>query len=476
MASSSEQRTVKLEEQSSFPHVQEIADYSVVRLLGIGGMGEVFLAEQKSLKRMVALKVLLPALVNNRKCLDRFFREVRTLAKVEHPNIVQAIEAGAENDICFFSMQYVDGKDLRQLIDSSGGMAEYESLKIVRTIASTLDYAWRKLQLLHRDIKPSNIMLAKTGEIKLLDFGISKIVSDTQEVEITRQGMMVGSPHYISPEQAKAEKADFHSDMYSLGATLYHMLSGEPPYDADTSMGIVSKHFSEPVPDIRKTAPIISQGTAILIKSLMAKKPEDRFDSWQDVIDAIEKILNKINPEEDAAPRKRFPVKRIRRLLRLLAALSMMIAAMAMLVRYSIDEAQRKKRNAAYLRTIKFASNCKSENYQIAIKRLENVIRSAPAPYVVAAKKALNKINENIAAEKRREEEQRINMTLKNLRMRSYQLEKTGQYAKAVKLWEYHRTNSPFRNNRRFTIEVHRTINYLKEQQKKKILKSESKF
>jgi serine/threonine protein kinase len=373
-------------------------------------------------------------------------------------------------------MQYVDGKDLRQLIDSSGGMPEYESLKIVRTIAGTLDYAWRKLQLLHRDIKPSNIMLSKTGEIKLLDFGISKIVSDTQEVEITRQGMMVGSPHYISPEQAKAESADFHSDMYSLGATLYHMLSGVPPYDADTSIGIVSKHFSEPVPDIRKTTPVISQDTAVLIKSLMAKKPEDRFGSWQEVVDTIEKILNKINPEYRISPKKRFPIKRIRRILRLLAALSMMIAALALLVRYSIDESRRKKSNAAYLRTIKFASNCKPDNYQAAIKRLENVIRSAPAPYVVAARKALKKINEDIAAEKRREEEQRINMTLKNLRMRSYQLEEKGQYDKAVKLWEYHRNNSPLRNNRRFKVEVHRTIIYLKEQQKKKIFKGDSKL
>ncbi|MFA7231369.1 MAG: serine/threonine-protein kinase [Victivallaceae bacterium] len=457
-----------LDSQTNFKFLKEVGDYTIIRLLGIGGMGEVFLAEQKSLKRLVALKILLPALTNNRRCLERFFQEVRTLAKIEHPGIVRAFEAGAEGDICYFSMMFVEGEDLRQTITRKEKLDELNALEISVNVASSLDYAWRKYKLIHRDIKPANIILARDGSAKILDLGISKIVNENQEEDLTMRGIMVGSPHYISPEQAKAEKVDFHTDMYALGATLFHMLAGEPPYDADSAMAIVSKHISEPVPDVRKINPAVSEDTVLLISRLMAKNARERFPDWSSAIKEIKRIQENLQGTTGQKPKSKFIFSsNMRRKLRLIAALAIALAGLACLMRYSINESKHRQQTVAWAAALNFGKNAKPEQYDQAIARLENIIKNAPQAYATSARNILDRIYGNIAMEKRSKEALNVDDELKNLRLRSYELEKQEKFKDAVKLWIFYETNSPFRGNKKFSQEVARTIAYLKDELKK---------
>ncbi|MCP3966393.1 MAG: serine/threonine protein kinase [Lentisphaerae bacterium] len=292
-------QTAKINNEESFDHLNCIGDYQIIKLLGAGGMGEVFLARQKALERNVALKVLLPGLTFNERSMKRFFREVRTLAKIEHPGIVRAYEAGAVDNVCYFSMEFVAGIDLHDYIYTKNGLfTEEKALAVISQLSQTLDYAWRKHRLIHRDIKPSNILLAADETASLLDLGISKLVAQQEEGDerITHEGMMVGSPQYVSPEQARDEKIDCRSDMYSLGITLFEMLCGRPPFDGENSIAIICHHLNSPVPDPRKYNPAITVDTYSLIKKMMAKKASKRYNDWHEVELAVQKILAKINP------------------------------------------------------------------------------------------------------------------------------------------------------------------------------------
>jgi len=269
----------------------KIGDFIVEKQLGVGGMGEVWLAKQEKLDRHVALKILSPKYTSNRDFVERFLNEVRNTAKLEHPNIVTAFHAGVENNIYYMAISYIRGETVFDKIKDGVPLSEQESLKIVKSIASALDYAWSEYKILHRDIKPSNIMLDKNSVPKLMDMGISKSLD--QESSLTMAGMMIGTPYYVSPEQALGQKdIDFRADIYSLGATLYHMVTGTVPYDADTAMGIVSKHISEPLPDPKNYNPLISEQTVSLIKIMMAKDKNDRPSSWKALIKDVERVLN----------------------------------------------------------------------------------------------------------------------------------------------------------------------------------------
>jgi len=273
-----------------------IGDYIIKKRLGIGGMGEVYLAEQQSMMRPVALKVLQPDLLEDQSYLERFYREVRTLAKIEHPNIVNAIETGYEENICYFSMSYIKGNDLKHRLDNEGKMSEIDALYVILNVAEALKFVWERHRLIHRDIKPANIILTDEHEVKLMDLGISKIVTDDRSGDLTMAGMMVGSPYYISPEQAKAEKdIDWRADMYSLGASFYHMIVGSLPFDAENAMGIIAAHLSKPIPDPRKKNPEITDNSANIIGQMMQKNRENRFSSWNDAIDAIQNAIDTLS-------------------------------------------------------------------------------------------------------------------------------------------------------------------------------------
>ena len=225
----------------------KVAGYEIIRRLGAGGMGEVWLANQTAMGRKVALKILSPALTSDQDFVNRFLKEIQTAAKLEHTNIVTAFDAGVDGKIYYLAMSYVDGVLLDDLLTTDKRIPEKEALRIIRSIAEALCYAWIKFQMLHRDIKPANIMLDSDRTAKLMDMGISKSLSE--EKGITMAGIVVGTPYYMSPEQTRGDSdMDCRADIYSLGATLYHLVTGEVPYDAPTSMGILTKHITDPFP------------------------------------------------------------------------------------------------------------------------------------------------------------------------------------------------------------------------------------
>ena len=268
----------------------KVGDYVLKSELGVGGMGTVYLAEQTSMGRDVALKILLPSLVANKSYLQRFQREIRNLANVDHPNVVTAIEAGSDGDKFFFSMTYVPGDDLKKRLEKGETLDGKEAFRIALELAKALKYAWDKHEMLHRDIKPANIIVTPSGEVKLMDLGISKRMDE--DIDLTMVGMMVGSPMYISPEQARGERnLDFRSDMYSLGATLYHLLTGRPPFDGDNSVAIVSRHFSDPIPDPRRIRPELPKLATRIITNMLGKKRSDRYATWNQLIEDIETLL-----------------------------------------------------------------------------------------------------------------------------------------------------------------------------------------
>ncbi len=275
---------------------KKIGNFTIKKKLGVGGMGEVWLAHQEAMDRFVALKILAPVFVQDEKFVQRFMKEVQLSAKMEHPNIVIAHDAGIDNDVHYLAMSFVDGEDVEEKLERDGQISEEESLLIVKKIAGALKYVWDNYQMIHRDIKPSNIMIDSKGEPRLMDMGISKSLQDNHSMTMT--GAIVGTPYYISPEQAKAEASlDFHADMYSLGATLYHITTGSLPYSAPTTMGVLTKHIMEPLPAPKLSNENLSTPCAKLMEIMLAKNVDDRHKTWDDLIYDIDLVLHGKSPE-----------------------------------------------------------------------------------------------------------------------------------------------------------------------------------
>ena len=266
---------------------KSLGDFELVSHLGSGAMGHVFLAEQKSLSRKVAVKAFCREYAPDSESLERFLTEMRLVAALDHPNIVTAFAAGEEDGVCYLAMSCVEGDDLEQILRKDDVLPEARVLAIGRKIGEALRYAWDAKKLLHRDIKPSNIKLTTAGQPMLLDLGIAK--STSEDASLTATGMVVGTPYYMSPEQARGEDdIDCRCDIYSLGATLYHLGAGGPPYDGKSTMSILTKHLTEPLPDPRKRNPSLSRSFSALVALMMAKERHDRPDDWQQLLDAID--------------------------------------------------------------------------------------------------------------------------------------------------------------------------------------------
>jgi len=255
-----------------------IKGYEIISKLGQGGMGAVFKARQVSLDRPVALKILAPHLAKDRGYVERFLREARAVARLNHPNIIQGIDVGDSEGHYYFAMEFIDGHTLKDEIESRGHLSEARALEIAAQIAGALDHASRN-KLVHRDVKPDNIMIDSRGEGKLCDLGLAKFSSgDSAATASDGEPMVVGTPHYIAPEQAKGEKkVDIRADIYSLGGTLFHALTGRTPFAGQSAAAIMSKHVTDLIDDPRLLRPDISEGAALLIGKMMAKKPEDRY-------------------------------------------------------------------------------------------------------------------------------------------------------------------------------------------------------
>ncbi len=275
----------------------ELDGFKLVRRLGAGGMGEVWLAKQSSLDRFIALKILSPKVASDQEFVSRFEQEVKMVGKLSHPNIITAYQAGFSKGVRYLAMEYVDGAELSSRMKVDRVIPEADALRIIRKVSEALAYAWSKHKVLHRDIKPENIMLTAEGEPEIMDLGISK--SMTEDNSLTMTGVVMGTPYYMSPEQARAEKIlDCRSDIYSLGATLFHMVTGSVPYEGTTAFSIIAKHLStDPSPSPRAINKSLSPQCAALIKVMMSKDRERRQDSWEAVVRDVDRVLAGEYPE-----------------------------------------------------------------------------------------------------------------------------------------------------------------------------------
>jgi len=261
----------------------EIDGYEILQKLGEGGMGSVWLARQTSLDRLVAIKILPPAFSRSEKLVARFRREALATAKLNHPNIVSAIDVGAqeregEPDLYYFVIEYVDGESLDDIIERTGKIEAMRAAQIAIDVATALDHAWSEAGIVHRDVKPANILITKTGEVKLADLGLAR--SSYESAGLTTAGLAIGTPHYASPEQAlgKAE-IDVRSDIYALGATLFHMVTGRPPFEGDSAAAVMVRHVNEDAPLCTAVNPLVSQWLAAVVAKMMKRDPAERYQT-----------------------------------------------------------------------------------------------------------------------------------------------------------------------------------------------------
>ena len=264
---------------------RQLDDYQLVRLLGRGGMAVVFEAQDVSLGKVVALKVLLPEFSSSESYLSRFHREARIAAKLTHPNTVQVFAAGEAKGIEYLIMEFVDGETLSTVIKNRRRIPEPEALDMIVGITGALEEAG-DMGIVHRDIKPANIMISKWGVPKLADFGIAKEFGDITDrrLQVSLTLGVVGTPHYMSPEQAKgARHLDFRSDIYSLGSTLYHIVVGELPFEGDTPQEAMVRVISEAPRPPRSAYSGLSNQTAAVIGKMMAKDPDNRYQSYEEL-------------------------------------------------------------------------------------------------------------------------------------------------------------------------------------------------
>jgi len=470
------------------PKGSEVGDYLIRERIGVGGMGEVYLAEQKSMKRPVALKILHEDLIRDKAYLERFYREVRILAQIEHPNVVRAIEAGYNGKVYYFSMTFIDGKDIKRLLDEGRQFPEKEAIWIASEIAHALKYAWEKHGILHRDIKPANIMLTNENEVKLMDLGISKKMKG-EDVELTMAGMMVGSPQYVSPEQAKGLKdLDFRADMYSLGASLYHILTGSPPYPGENAMEVLAKHLDDPVPDPRNLRPSVSQATVDLIKMMMAKNKDNRFPDWDECIGMMEEIMDELSkppaaPVGSAAPLKE-PVKGqpapaaakkaavsrkglspLVKIILYSVLLVIFLSGFIVMLRKGGEDAKRDKARKLYMEAVTFIeNNPEPANFRKALVMFENVQKVGEPQYSAEASKAMDRILEKAEKIKARRNLDRQKRALEELKKKSYDFEQNGEYDKAIAFWENYQRNGEYA--KAFEFEIRKAVDYLNRKKK----------
>jgi len=261
-------------------------EYVILGELGKGGMAEVFKAEQNSLLRIVAIKKLKSTLAQNPEMLERFFREGKSAANLQHENIVQIYQMGEKEGEHYIVMEYVEGLDLKTILKKAGPIPWRIACLMVRETALGLGFAHQR-GYIHRDIKPGNIMVSKLGEVKIMDFGIVRRIDS----ELTQTGSFLGTPSYMSPEQLKGENISGRSDLWSLGIMFYEIMAGEKPFKADSEAALLNKILNEKEKPVRKINPQVPRRVARLLKRLLQKDPKKRFESAGELAKALEHLL-----------------------------------------------------------------------------------------------------------------------------------------------------------------------------------------
>jgi uncharacterized RDD family membrane protein YckC len=259
--------------------------FALIRLLGRGGMGAVYYGTDVSLERPVAIKVLALDIAHDPEIVERFEREARAQARLRHPNVAQIYFIGEDRGFHFFVMEYLEGPGLDSVLTQGSPLPWTEAVDHTLAAARGLRAALAQ-GFVHRDIKPSNLMLDNEADLKILDFGLVK--SMRGDAQLTRDGAIIGSPLYMSPEQGRGQIADHRSDIYSLGCTLYHMLCGQPPFSGPSPVGIISMHVTDKIRPVRDLNPQVPQVVARIVERMLAKDPKDRPQDYDGLIAALE--------------------------------------------------------------------------------------------------------------------------------------------------------------------------------------------
>ncbi len=286
--------------------------YEIIKLIGEGGMANVYLAMDNILNRKVAIKILRGDLSGDEKFIRRFQREALSVSNLSHPNIVEVYDVGEEDGQHYIVMEYIEGKTLKQLIKKRGSLTLEEVIDIMCQLADGLAHA-HEAYIIHRDIKPQNILILDNGIVKITDFGIAMAINATQ---LTQTNSVMGSVHYLPPEQANGKGATIKSDIYSLGILMYELLTSSVPFKGETPVEIALKHMKEKIPSVRKQNPLIPQSIENVVLRATAKNPKNRYDSVREMYNDLHTAMDKSNekrvvyeyPENDLEETKVMPV------------------------------------------------------------------------------------------------------------------------------------------------------------------------
>ena len=266
---------------------KKMGGYRVLERVGRGGMGTVYRAEQLALKRTVALKVISEEHTKNREFMQLFLHEAQTSARLNHPNIVQVYDVKQHEQFYYFSMEFMPGGSVQDLLNKERKVPVGRAVKMIREAAQGLEYAQKK-EIIHRDIKPDNLMISEEGEIKIGDLGLAR--SPKEKVGPKEEGTVIGTPHYIAPEQVKGKPADYRSDLYSLGSTFYRIVTGTTPYQASSIRELVNRKVREDPKAPHEVNPDVPKRVSDIILKLMARNPEDRHVSATELLRDLENL------------------------------------------------------------------------------------------------------------------------------------------------------------------------------------------
>ena len=270
-----------------------IGDFIILREIGRGGMGIVYLAHQIALDRPAGLKILAENYANNAEFVVGFIKEARAAAKLNHPNIVQAYAVGEDEGIFYFAMEYIDGETMKNVLKRDHVIPIDQAISIIQQISEALDYAWKEQKLIHRDIKPDNIMLTSNGRAKLADLGLAKVAG---EIDDSEDDEVMGTPQYISPEHLTGAPMDSRSDIYSLGATFYHFITGRFPYEGSTASEIAQQHLFGTLVPPDKINPDIPEALSRIVVKMMAKDPALRYQDAAELADDLRLVRRGQDP------------------------------------------------------------------------------------------------------------------------------------------------------------------------------------